>query len=42
MNFASAGIGSTSHMGAERFRHAAGFKAQHIPFRGRRRRSPRS
>jgi tripartite-type tricarboxylate transporter receptor subunit TctC len=21
-------------MGAERFRHAAGFKAQHIPFRG--------
>jgi tripartite-type tricarboxylate transporter receptor subunit TctC len=34
MNFASAGIGSTSHMGAERFRHAAGFKAQHIPFRG--------
>ncbi len=34
MNFASAGIGSTSHMGAERFRHAAGFQAQHIPFRG--------
>jgi tripartite-type tricarboxylate transporter receptor subunit TctC len=34
MNFASAGIGSTSHMAAERFRHAAGFQAQHIPFRG--------
>lgn len=34
MNYASAGIGSTSHMAAERFRHAAGFKAQHIPFRG--------
>ena len=34
MNFASAGIGSTSHMAGERFRHAAGFKAQHIPFRG--------
>jgi tripartite-type tricarboxylate transporter receptor subunit TctC len=34
MNFASAGIGSTSHMSAERFRHAAGFQAQHIPFRG--------
>ena len=34
MNFASAGIGSTSHMGAERFRHAAGFKTQHVPFRG--------
>jgi tripartite-type tricarboxylate transporter receptor subunit TctC len=34
MNFASAGIGSTSHMAGERFRHAAGFQAQHIPFRG--------
>jgi tripartite-type tricarboxylate transporter receptor subunit TctC len=34
MNFASAGIGSTSHMAAERFRHAAGIQAQHIPFRG--------
>ena len=34
MNYASAGIGSTSHMAAERFRHAASFKAQHIPFRG--------
>ena len=34
MNYASAGIGSTSHMAAERFRHAAGFQAQHIPFRG--------
>ncbi len=34
MNFASAGIGSTSHMSAERFRHAAGIQAQHIPFRG--------
>lgn len=34
MNFASAGVGSTSHMSAERFRHAAGFQAQHIPFRG--------
>lgn len=34
MNYASAGIGSTSHMAAERFRYAAGFQAQHIPFRG--------
>lgn len=32
--FASAGVGSTSHMAAERFRHAAGFQAQHVPFRG--------
>jgi tripartite-type tricarboxylate transporter receptor subunit TctC len=34
MFFASAGIGSASHMAAERFRNAAGFKAQHVPFRG--------
>ncbi len=34
MNYASAGIGSTSHMAGARFQHAAGFQAQHIPFRG--------
>jgi tripartite-type tricarboxylate transporter receptor subunit TctC len=34
MNFASAGIGSTSHLAAERFRLSAGIDAQHIPFRG--------
>jgi tripartite-type tricarboxylate transporter receptor subunit TctC len=34
MNFASAGIGSASHMAAERLRLAAGIKVQHIPFRG--------
>jgi tripartite-type tricarboxylate transporter receptor subunit TctC len=34
MNFASAGIGSVSHLSAERFRLAAGIDAQHIPFRG--------
>ena len=34
MNFASAGIGSASHMAGERFRLSAGFQAQHIPFRG--------
>ena len=34
LNFASAGIGSASHMAAERFRVSAGFTAQHIPFRG--------
>lgn len=32
--YASAGVGSTSHMAAERFRYAAGFQAQHVPFRG--------
>jgi tripartite-type tricarboxylate transporter receptor subunit TctC len=34
MNFASAGIGSTSHLAAERFRLSAGIEAQHVPFRG--------
>jgi tripartite-type tricarboxylate transporter receptor subunit TctC len=34
LNFASAGIGSASHMAAERLRVAAGIDVQHIPFRG--------
>jgi tripartite-type tricarboxylate transporter receptor subunit TctC len=34
LNFASAGVGSASHWAAERLRLAAGFTAQHIPFRG--------
>jgi tripartite-type tricarboxylate transporter receptor subunit TctC len=34
MTFASAGIGSATHWGAERFRLSAGFKATHVPFRG--------
>ena len=34
LNYASAGIGSASHMAAERLRIAAGIDAQHIPFRG--------
>ena len=34
LNYASAGIGAASHLGAERFRLTAGFTAQHIPFRG--------
>jgi tripartite-type tricarboxylate transporter receptor subunit TctC len=34
VNFASAGVGSATHLGAERFRIAAGFTAVHIPFRG--------
>jgi len=32
--FASAGVGSTTHMTAERFRLSAGFEAVHVPFRG--------
>ena len=34
MNFASAGIGSVSHLAAERFRLSAGIEAQHVPFKG--------
>ncbi len=33
-NFASAGVGSATHLSAERFRMAAGFDAVHIRFRG--------
>ena len=34
LNFASAGIGSASHIAAERFRLAAGLTVQHVPYRG--------
>jgi tripartite-type tricarboxylate transporter receptor subunit TctC len=34
LNFASAGIGAASHLAGEKFRIAAGIKAQHIPFKG--------
>ncbi|MBI3434226.1 MAG: tripartite tricarboxylate transporter substrate binding protein [Proteobacteria bacterium] len=33
-NFASVGVGSATHLMAERFRLSAGFNAVHIPFRG--------
>ena len=33
-NFASAGVGTATHLSAERFRMAAAFDAVHIPFRG--------
>ncbi|MCX7312694.1 MAG: tripartite tricarboxylate transporter substrate binding protein [Hyphomicrobiales bacterium] len=32
--YASAGVGSTTHLTAERFRLSAGFPAIHVPFRG--------
>jgi tripartite-type tricarboxylate transporter receptor subunit TctC len=32
--YASAGVGSTTHLTAERFRLSAGFEAIHVPFRG--------
>ena len=34
LDFASAGIGSASHIAGERFRLAAGINVQHIPYRG--------
>lgn len=34
LTFASAGVGSATHWGAERLRLAAGFDAVHVPFRG--------
>lgn len=34
MSFASAGVGSATHLSAERLRIVAGFQATHVPFRG--------
>jgi tripartite-type tricarboxylate transporter receptor subunit TctC len=34
LNFSSAGVGSASHMGAERLRASTDFEALHIPFKG--------
>lgn len=34
INFGSAGVGTATHIGAERFRLAAGFEATHIPYKG--------
>jgi tripartite-type tricarboxylate transporter receptor subunit TctC len=34
VNFSSAGVGTGTHMSAERFRVSAGFAATHVPFRG--------
>jgi tripartite-type tricarboxylate transporter receptor subunit TctC len=34
MNFASAGVGNSTHFAAERFRLSAGVDAVHIPFKG--------
>lgn len=34
LNFGSGGIGSATHLAAERLRISAGFEAQHIPFKG--------
>jgi tripartite-type tricarboxylate transporter receptor subunit TctC len=34
LNFSSVGVGSATHMSAERFRASAGISAVHIPFKG--------
>jgi tripartite-type tricarboxylate transporter receptor subunit TctC len=34
LSYASVGYGATAHLVAERFRLAAGFEAQHVPFKG--------
>ena len=34
LNYASVGVGSAAHFGAEQLAASAGFKAQHVPFRG--------
>jgi tripartite-type tricarboxylate transporter receptor subunit TctC len=34
LTFASAGVGSASHLAGERFRVATGINVQHVPFRG--------
>jgi tripartite-type tricarboxylate transporter receptor subunit TctC len=34
LNYVSAGLGTPTHLAAERLRMSAGFEAQHIPFKG--------
>jgi tripartite-type tricarboxylate transporter receptor subunit TctC len=34
VNYASAGVGTATHISAERFRQSAGFQATHVPYRG--------
>ena len=34
LNFSSVGVGSATHLSAERFRHSAGIDAVHVPFKG--------
>jgi tripartite-type tricarboxylate transporter receptor subunit TctC len=34
LNFSSPGVGSASHLSAERFRLSAGLSAEHVPFKG--------
>ena len=34
LNYATAGVGSAAHINSEKFNHAAGIKALHIPLKG--------
>ena len=34
MNYGSAGVGTATHISAERFRQRAGIQATHVPYRG--------
>ena len=34
MNFSSVGIGTATHLSAERFQTSAGMQAVHVPFKG--------
>ena len=34
LNFSSVGMGTATHLAAERFRHSAGIDAVHVPFKG--------
>ena len=34
LNFSSVGLGTSTHLAAERFRHSAGINAVHVPFKG--------
>jgi tripartite-type tricarboxylate transporter receptor subunit TctC len=34
LNYASAGVGSATHMNAEKFKLQAGFQATHVPYKG--------
>ena len=34
LNFSSVGVGSATHLSAERFRASAGMEAKHVPFKG--------
>jgi tripartite-type tricarboxylate transporter receptor subunit TctC len=34
LNFSSVGVGSATHLSAERFGHSAAMRAEHIPFKG--------